>query len=343
MPPARRRCASPPRARTPRRRHPPRRRPRPPRPPSAPPRARRPPARPSPRAEHGPSRRRAQRRRRFRPPAVKRPSVPPPLRLQAGGLLPSTYADTPLRRAAIILPVPTADRKPVTESAHWIIAVTVAVLIGTAGTLYFRLVVMRRDETAAGLTALAAMSWRDFIHLVLDAMGRRGYSRVFDRQAPSGDDAYTLERDGKRYLLTCKHGSAFVLGGGQVAELGNAIRLANATGGILATQGSIATEARPAAKMQRIELLDGPILWPELRGLVDAGQLAGILSGAAAKARRRTLLSWLLGLVAGLAVFLALPSSAPEVQSPPPAAGEAPARDRAPTVAGDAPAPAPAA
>ena len=230
-----------------------------------------------------------------------------------------------------------------TESAHWIIAVTVAVLIGTAGTLYFRLVVMRRDETAAGLTALAAMSWRDFIHLVLDAMGRRGYSRVFDRQAPSGDDAYTLERDGKRYLLTCKHGSAFVLGGGQVAELGNAIRLANATGGILATQGSIATEARPAAKMQRIELLDGPILWPELRGLVDAGQLAGILSGAAAKARRRTLLSWLLGLVAGLAVFLALPSSAPEVQSPPPAAGEAPARDRAPTVAGDAPAPAPAA
>ncbi|HZW18589.1 MAG TPA: restriction endonuclease [Luteimonas sp.] len=220
-----------------------------------------------------------------------------------------------------------------TESAHWIIALAVTVLIGVAGTLYFRLVVMRRDETAAGLAALAAMSWREFIHLVLDAMGRRGCARVFDREAPSGDDDYTLERDGRRYLLSCKHGSAFVLGSGQVAELGNAIRLANATGGILATQGAIAMEARPAAKMQRIELLDGPALWPELRDLIDAESRASILAGAATRARQRTLLSWLLALVAGLAVFLALPS-------PPPGASStvaAPAQRSAP-----APAPAPA-
>jgi len=227
----------------------------------------------------------------------------------------------------------------VTESAHWIITLAVAILIGVAGTLYFRLVVMRRDETAAGLAALAAMSWRDFIHLVLDAMGRRGYSRVFDRQAPSGDDDYTLEREGKHYLLSCKHGSAFVLGGGQVAELGNAIRLANAAGGILATQGSIAAEARPAARMQRIELLDGPTLWPELRDLIDAGQRAGILSGAAAKARQRTLLSWLLALVAGLAVFLSLPSPAPETGASSPAA--VPAQHSSTPAPAAAPAPAP--
>ena len=226
-----------------------------------------------------------------------------------------------------------------TESAHWIITLAVAILIGVAGTLYFRLVVMRRDETAAGLAALAAMSWRDFIHLVLDAMGRRGYSRVFDRQAPSGDDDYTLEREGKHYLLSCKHGSAFVLGGGQVAELGNAIRLANAAGGILATQGSIAAEARPAARMQRIELLDGPTLWPELRDLIDAGQRAGILSGAAAKARQRTLLSWLLALVAGLAVFLSLPSPAPETEASSPAA--VPAQHSSTPAPAAAPAPAP--
>lgn len=226
------------------------------------------------------------------------------------------------------------------QSAHWIITIAVAVLIGVAGTLHFRLVVMRRDETAAGLAALAAMSWRDFIHLVLDAMERRGYSRVFDRAAPSGDDDYTLEREGKRYLLSCKHGSAFVLGGGQVAELGNAIRLANATGGILATQGSIAQEARPAAKMQRIELLDGPTLWPELRELIDAEQRAAVLSGAAAKARQRTLLSWLLALVAGLAVFLALPSPAPSPEAPV-QASPAPAAPVAPAAAPAAPAPTP--
>src|SRR3546814_13083106 len=87
---------------------------------------------------------------------------------------------------------------------------------------------MRRDETEAGLAALAAMSWREFIHLVLDALGRRGYARVFNHQAPSGDTDYTLERAGKHWLLTCKHGSAFVLNGMHVAELAHDNRLASA-------------------------------------------------------------------------------------------------------------------
>jgi restriction system protein len=197
----------------------------------------------------------------------------------------------------------------VIESAHWTIALAVAVLIGVAGTLYFRLVVMRRDETAAGLSALAAMSWREFIHLVLDALARRGYARVHNRETPSGDNDYTLERDGKHWLLSCKHGSAFVLGGAHVVELANDIRLANAAGGILASQGRIAAEARPAAALQRIELLDGPTLWPELRDLIDPAQRAEILAGASRKARQRTLLSWLLALLAGVATFLALPGS----------------------------------
>jgi hypothetical protein len=208
----------------------------------------------------------------------------------------------------------------VIQSAHWTIALAAAVLIGVAGTLYFRLVVMRRDETAAGLSALAAMSWREFIHLVLDALGHRGYSRVLNLEAPSGDNDYTLERDDKHYLLSCKHGSAFVLSGAQVAELANEIRLANAAGGILATQGRISPEARPAAAVQRIELLDGPTLWPELRDRIDPQQRATILAGAAGKARQRTLLSWLLALVAGIAVFLLLPPPSPRAASTPAAA-----------------------
>ena len=195
------------------------------------------------------------------------------------------------------------------ENAHGIIALIVAVLIGVGGTLYFRLAVMRRDETAAGLSALAAMSWRTFINLVLDALARRGYTRVFNRETPSGDNDYTLECDGKRWLLSCKHGSAFVLGSAHVVELANNIRLANAAGGILATQGRIADEAKPVAALQRIELLDGPTLWPELRELIDPQQRAGILAGAKRKAGQRTLLSWLLALVAGIATFLFLPGS----------------------------------
>lgn len=189
------------------------------------------------------------------------------------------------------------------------LSLVVALLIGGAGTLYFRTVVMRHDETAAGLAALSAMSWREFIQLVLDALADRGYTRVFDREAPSGDDDYTLERDDRHWLLSCKHGSAFVLGNAAVTELAGAIRMANAAGGILATQGSIAAVARPPAALQKIELLDGPTLWPELRNRIPEAQRTVIRTNAATRARQRTLLSWLLALIAGVACFLLLHAS----------------------------------
>src|SRR3546814_16353373 len=99
--------------------------------------------------------------------------------------------------------VPVPRRNPVIDIAYWIIALAVAVLIGVTGTLYFRLVVMRRDETAAGLAALAAMSWREFIHLVLDALARRGYARVFNREDPYGDGSEE-RRVGKDCVSTCR-------------------------------------------------------------------------------------------------------------------------------------------
>ena len=192
------------------------------------------------------------------------------------------------------------------QGVHWIIPFMVFALIGVAGTLYFRIIVMRRDESIAGLTALAAMSWREFIHLVVDALAQRGYTRVFNRDTPSGDDDYTLQRDGKHWLLACKHGSAYVLGSAAVTELGNEIDFANAAGGILVTQGRIADEAKPGAARRNIELLDGVTLWPELRERIKPQQLDEILVGPRAKAQRRIALSWLLALVAAIASFLLL-------------------------------------
>lgn len=219
---------------------------------------------------------------------------------------------------------------------HWIVAVAAGLLVGLAGTLYFR-AVRRREETADGIRALSAMSWREYIHLLLAALAERGFARAFDREAPSGDDDYTLERNDERWLLSCKHGSAFVLGGTAVAELAQRIRLANAQGGILATQGSIAPEARLPASLQRIELLDGPGLWPELRRQLSDEQQRAILAGAGRKARQRTLLAWVLAVaVAGLCVFLlgghdAPRSAPPPAAATPPAAAPAPARPAAPT------------
>ena len=102
------------------------------------------------------------------------------------------------------------------------------------------------------------MRWRDFIQLVLDALIQRGYERVFETNAGGEDGDYVLEREGQRYLLSSKHGAAYVLGSTAIAELASAIRMRGAAGGLLVAPGRFAPEAHPLARAQRIELLDGP-------------------------------------------------------------------------------------
>jgi len=225
--------------------------------------------------------------------------------------------------------------------SNWLIAIGVVLLIGGVATLYFRTAQLRRDETQAGIKALSGVSWRSFIHMVLDALSRRGFGRLVDEENPAGDTEYMLERNGEHWLLSCKHGSAFVLGRLTVNELARAIDLKGAAGGFLLTQGRITDDARPVAALQRIELLDGPALWPQLREFLPAEQLAGIRAKASQAARQRVLLSWLAALLAGVATWLALPAPAAapaRTPSPPPVAAAAPAA--APSTA-PAPTPAP--
>src|SRR5690606_25153060 len=222
--------------------------------------------------------------------------------------------------------------------SNWLIAIGVVLLIGGVATLYFRTVLLRRDETQAGIKALSGVSWRAFIHMVLDALARRGFSRLVDEENPAGDTEYMLERSGEHWLLSCKHGSAFVLGRLTVNELARAIDMKGAAGGFLLTQGRITDDARPVAALQRVELLDGPTLWPQLREFLPVEQLAGIRAQATQAARQRVLLSWLAALLAGVATWLALPApdTAPAQArpAPPPAMVE--------PVSTPAPAPSPA-
>lgn len=198
-----------------------------------------------------------------------------------------------------------------TGSAHGLIAIVVAVAIGGLATVFMWHILRPRDEAAAGIRALAGASWREFLNLVLAALARRGYSRVVDQETASGDADFTLERDGGHWLLSCKHASSFVLGKPAVDQLANDIRLANARGGFLVTQGRILDEARAPAQRSGIELLHGHALWPELRDLVNPGQWNTIKASANALARRRILLSWLLAVLAGVATWLLLPAPAP--------------------------------
>lgn len=196
-------------------------------------------------------------------------------------------------------------------TTQWLVAIGVAVAIGFAASFFFLTFQRRRDETAAGIVALSAISWRGFIGMVLQALRQRGYVQVVDLEDVSGDRDYMLERDGARWLLSCKHASTYVLGRNAVQALSSEVLLKSASGGLLVTQGRIDEEARSAAGKQRIELLDGPTLWPELRDLMPAGELDAIRASTGALARRRVLLGWLFALLAGVATFIALPESAP--------------------------------
>ncbi|GGK06819.1 restriction endonuclease [Luteimonas terricola] len=196
---------------------------------------------------------------------------------------------------------------------QWLLAIVVALAIGGAATWLARGPLRRRDETAAGIAALSAMSWREFIRVVLEALSRRGYHRLVDHESAAGDSDYTLVRNGDHWLLSTKHGSAFVLGRAAVNGLTAEMGVAGAAGGLLVTQGRIDDEARRAARGQPVELMDGASLWPELRPLLPAAAVDPIRAAAVKRARARSLTGWLLALIAGAAVFAIVPAPRPSL------------------------------
>lgn len=194
----------------------------------------------------------------------------------------------------------------------WLIPIIATLLLGAAATLYLQKIRLPREETKAGIAALAGMRWRDYIHLVLAALNRRGYERVFKTDAPSDEGDYLLERDGQSWLLSSKHGSAYVLGSTAIAEFANTIRMRGAAGGLLVTSGHFAPEAKPLAAAQRIELLDGPALWPDLKPLLPDEERAIVSAPAQARAKRHLVIAWLGSLVVGLLLFMLVHQDTPQ-------------------------------
>lgn len=216
-----------------------------------------------------------------------------------------------------------------------LLAVVVAVAIGAGTTWYLQKVRLPREERAEGIAALADMRWRDFIKLILDVLAGRGYTRVNDPEAASDEADIPLVRDGESWLLSSKHGASYVLGSGDIAEFASAMRMRGAKGGLLVTPGTFAPEARALAEPQRIELLDGPSLWPELRERLSPEQRASIGGHARARAGRQSGLAWIGGIVVGAAVFFLVPNgsgssdaastpASPVAAMPKPAAAPAP-------------------
>lgn len=197
-----------------------------------------------------------------------------------------------------------------------LLALAVAAAIGLGATWYLRRVRLPREETAEGIAALSDMRWRDFIKLVLDVLAARGFVRVNDPEATSDEADIPLQRDGETWLLSSRHGASYVLGSDDIAEFANTMRLRSAQGGLLATPGTFAPAARRLAESERIELLDGPGLWPGLRERLPEAQRNAIGTQARMRARQHAWFGWLLGVIAGALVFLLAHGNGNDAASP---------------------------
>lgn len=200
----------------------------------------------------------------------------------------------------------------------WLSGLAVTLLTGVAVSVYLWWVRRRKDEIAAGLHALSGLRWREFSRLVLTALERRGMAVVAagpdETRDPRGIFPLTLR--GQRWLLSCKHGSAYRIGAASVEELASSVRLGNATGGILATEGQLEQEGRVAAQSHNIEVLDGQRLWDELAPLVEPDLRQQIVGHAAARAKRHIAIGWLGSVAVGALVATALANSGLGVEDP---------------------------
>lgn len=226
----------------------------------------------------------------------------------------------------------------------WLFGSVIALLVGTVITAYLWLIRRRDDETSAGLLALAGMRWRDFSRLVLEAMELRGLERIptahEDNQEHSS--SFLLSGQGKQLLLACKHGSAYRIGTAAVDEFASEIRLRGVQGGILVTEGVLDKGGVEKAGRHSIEVIDGPLLWPTVKPMVEGNLQRRIAGNAAARARRHIGIAWLGAVTLGLASTLAFPDRLAPVSDTPVLAAPTASPSKSPAVPASAAAPKPA-
>lgn len=175
---------------------------------------------------------------------------------------------------------------------------------------------------------LSKLRWRDFAKLVLQVMHARGYRVAAEEGQPAdgiptdGSDI-VLERDGVRTLLSCKYGSASVVGAQALLGLAKSATLRGAGEVIVVTPGRFDEEAARIARQQDIELIDGPSLWPEVRPYVSNEAVLAEAKPSNATAPTMLGLAWgAAAVIGGLAWMLAqgvLPTedTAQQVDAPP--------------------------
>lgn len=189
----------------------------------------------------------------------------------------------------------------------WILALLLALLSWGLASAYLWLVARRQTERQHGLAALAGMRWREFSRIVHQAMAEQRdlHPLTDDEENDRGTSSdFLLQRDGQRWLVSCKHGRAYRFDASAIHELASAISLTGAVGGLLITEGHVERDGLVEAEKQSIEVIDARQLWQLLKPYMPAETRETVTGIARREAARHTGIAGLaavtLGLLAGM-------------------------------------------
>jgi len=108
---------------------------------------------------------------------------------------------------------------------------------------------------------LAKLSWSEFEELVGELFRRRGFAiKQTGKAGPDGGVDVELKRDGKLYLVQCKHWHSRRVTVDKARALFGVVAERQAAGGFLVTSGKFTEDTRSFAEGVNLELIDGDAL-----------------------------------------------------------------------------------
>lgn len=189
------------------------------------------------------------------------------------------------------------------------------IVAGGAATAWLWLVQRPRTDRTEGLKLLSAMRWREFSRLVADGLRELGFEPETGADAGlDPDSVLRLGREGRGWLLLCKQGNHRIAPS-VVGDMADAMRFHGAQGGVIATLGTIASQARRQGN-GRIEFLDGAALWPLVRPRLGASVRDALAAASRRAALRQSVIAWAGSLALGLLVAIAIPRAGGDDNSP---------------------------
>ncbi|MCB1560158.1 MAG: restriction endonuclease [Xanthomonadales bacterium] len=151
----------------------------------------------------------------------------------------------------------------------WLFALTGAIIFGAGAFLISGikngLFARARVQLTVVLEALRGLKWREFAGFVIALLEKRGLAVDEQARKPGENGADILMKRGSaRYIVQCKHGSAYCLKEAGLEDLVRLIQQEAVSGAILVNAGGVNPAIHERAASRGVEVLEGAELWQQL-------------------------------------------------------------------------------